>query len=778
MLGLSLGLGLSHGSNIVPVPTQSFDFTGGVIPSGLTYSRASTATYRDDDGILQTAAINTPRFQDGGIFIERSGVNYSRALSVWSATRTTQTADADTAPDGTETAVSIVPTTLSGTHFIAETLTVPATDEQFTFSMFIKENGYYRGQLYVQTTASDIARFAFNLQDLTFESFNTVGAPTNYTTKIEAYADGWYRISFSFNMNIAGTSLTTRLYVYDNDGAFNFTGDGTSGLLVYGPQLEVGSDPDSNTGYQYHLVSSYIPVSDSSDVTRAVDVLYANDIQGAPAMSVLMDFTITNIFQSTVQPYFYYALTDSNSAVVAARNRNDDYERLRVLVKDSDSVSNDLRLAGGAYAEPGFRSVFGLSYDTINLTRYYFNEGGVNSDTTLTADNITVDEFYRVYLMCSQNTTNSAYGVLRSAKFWNTPLPPTTLIKASWLRQDPDLICISAGQSLEDFKYTLDNRLGWKAYVDTSRNYYGDKVAFYNGATGGSAALKSSIGTSNYWVNDDDPDNLVLDGDAWLTWLEIAERGVRPDIVIIAQGEADAASMTDDTKKEEWKDAWRFIQAGMKQATGNSGIRFYWQGIGLRNTASLAGTQRIRQGQFELCQEESNNKMAGFGYDQLTADGTHLVDAGNAVASTRLIRRIADIEGKTVTGSTIGPQITAVSRSGATVTVTLTHDAGTNFTPTTAIKGFAFFDDSSEIVVSAAVRTDETTITLTLASTPSGSVQTLYYIYGTANGYIDDLVQADLDAIVHDNSDDAMPLVPAQFEDSGSGFANIFGVIL
>lgn len=63
-------------------PKRIFNFMAG-IPPGFTFGRGSTATYFDSSGILQTAAINEPRFDYGspgsttlqGLFIESSATN-------------------------------------------------------------------------------------------------------------------------------------------------------------------------------------------------------------------------------------------------------------------------------------------------------------------------------------------------------------------------------------------------------------------------------------------------------------------------------------------------------------------------------------------------------------------------------------------------------------------------------------------------------------------------------------------------------------------------------
>ena len=62
--------------------------------------------------------------------------------SSWPLRRATQTTSAGTAPDGTNTAVSIVPTVDNNTHRIDQNPAGLATSTEYTFSVYGKQNGY------------------------------------------------------------------------------------------------------------------------------------------------------------------------------------------------------------------------------------------------------------------------------------------------------------------------------------------------------------------------------------------------------------------------------------------------------------------------------------------------------------------------------------------------------------------------------------------------------------------------------------------------------------
>lgn len=171
------------------------------------------------------------------------------------------------------------------------------------------------------------------------------------------------------------------------------------------------------------------------------------------------------------------------------------------------------------------------------------------------------------------------------------------------------------------------------------------------------------------------------------------------------------------------------------------------------NTPSM---QRIRDFYIELIEEYSWIHRLPDIYDIDLFDAVHHTDAGIVTHATRMGRKMANIAGASLTGVD-GPSITNVTRSGLTVTVTATHDAGTDFqTVVGNIQGFVFHDDANPITISAAVKTSPTTFELTLDSLPSGQ-EILYY------GHDAMLDITDLTKVLRDNATPAMALQLKKF---------------
>ena len=223
------------------------------------YSRASTGTYFNASGVLTSAAVNEPRFdhvlENGvwvskGLLVEEQRTNlstYSEDFTTgWTALRATVTANSIAAPDGNQTADKIVATATGFDHNIFKTLTLSGTH---SISVFAKSAGYNYLAIGFNNTNSNQAAY-FNLSNGTISS-----NPTSGTAAITFVGDGWYRCSLSIS------NPAYQMFMPSQDGStFLFTGDGSSGIYLWGAQIESGAFP-----------TSYIPTV-STSVTRSADV--------------------------------------------------------------------------------------------------------------------------------------------------------------------------------------------------------------------------------------------------------------------------------------------------------------------------------------------------------------------------------------------------------------------------------------------------------------------------------------------------------------------------
>lgn len=150
-------------------------------------------------------------------------------------------------------------------------------------------------------------------------------------------------------------------------------------------------------------------------------------------------------------------------------------------------------------------------------------------------------------------------------------------------------------------------------------------------------------------------------------------------------------------------------------------------------------------------------------HDSLAAGdySIHVSDAGAPVFGTRLGLSALVAMGLAAAGTNRGPTIASVKRVTTTkLNVTITHHAGSDFSPTTGITGFRVLDNGTPVTVSNAARLSPTIVRLTLASALTGAVgtTTVEHAYG---------MNPDVSAPLVDNSANTLPLEQAL----ASGFA-------
>ena len=156
--------------------------------------------------------------------------------------------------------VDVVESALNESHFMYSGTTYPVSiGNDYTYSVFAKKNENNFVQVVMSSVAFSITAYA-NF-DLLNGIIGTVGTGT--TAKIESFSDDWYRLSVTHAQTGDGTHNSFIALADSATMSRNASrlGDGTSGVYIYGAQLEQGS-----------YATSYIPTSgQSGGVTRVKD---------------------------------------------------------------------------------------------------------------------------------------------------------------------------------------------------------------------------------------------------------------------------------------------------------------------------------------------------------------------------------------------------------------------------------------------------------------------------------------------------------------------------
>jgi len=313
------------------------------------YNATTTTAITNYIPQLLTAPINAPRFdfnpttgESLGLLIEQSSTNlftYSQLFnnSAWAAyvaTNVIITATSNIAPDGTQTAQSLIADTSVGTsHAVRQGVVTTATS--YACSVYAKANQL--NQIFIREGNYTGAYSTFNLTAGTVTS-NVLGGVGSIT----AVGNGWYRCT----LVLTATANTSRFDIgvlpnsWVSGNALTWTGDGYSGIYIWGAQLEALAFP-----------TSYIATT-SAQVTRASDNATMTGTNfsswyNASQSSLYMDFDIG---------YYVSGLGGTNQGLVCFGTQ-----------------SNRILTYVGNYAS---RPITGQLYDGTTSTAIALNLGG------------------------------------------------------------------------------------------------------------------------------------------------------------------------------------------------------------------------------------------------------------------------------------------------------------------------------------------------------------------------------------------------------------------
>jgi hypothetical protein len=246
------------------------------------FSRASTGYAQTLAGTLVNFGSGVPRITNKGLLVEDARTNLllqsqTLATAPWIPFQSSITADATAAPDGTTTADKLVEdTTAASTHFHQQIVNLTASVQ--TFSIYAKAAERTQTSIFVPTTAFADATFRTASFDLTGAG-TVLSVTASATASIEALAGGWYRCILNVPATLAvAANIQYGMLVANNP---TYTGNGTSGLFLWGAQVEAAATH-----------SSYITTT-TVTVTRPLDSTSLTSPSVAYPLSVYTEFNRT-----------------------------------------------------------------------------------------------------------------------------------------------------------------------------------------------------------------------------------------------------------------------------------------------------------------------------------------------------------------------------------------------------------------------------------------------------------------------------------------------------
>ena len=266
-------------------PTLNLNFAGSrTLDPRITFTRTQTtsngSTYMGRDGLIKYAGPDEPRFdhryvngeiESLGLLVEESRSNYVRYseeldnTSLWGRNGVGISTNATISPTGELTAEKIIdaPGVAGNQHWLRIRATGLSTTGTYTASTYLKFDPTNSNTRHLGLTITDAETGGSSYSAVVI---STSGTPTvtssgfaDTSAGITTLPNGWYRAHLTFTNVGVTNELSLRLVLLTNSNSTVYDSDGSSGVYVWGAQLEQGAFP-----------TSYIP-TEGSTKTRTTD---------------------------------------------------------------------------------------------------------------------------------------------------------------------------------------------------------------------------------------------------------------------------------------------------------------------------------------------------------------------------------------------------------------------------------------------------------------------------------------------------------------------------
>jgi len=346
---------------------------------------------------------NPTTFESLGLLIEEQRTNlllYSEQFdnASWTKNNSSITANTVIAPDGALTGDKLVEDTATASHLVL-TPAVVVSGSLYTYSTYIKR-AERRYALMAVLTAFPTTAIQIDLDTGTVST--GTGSPLN--AFCVPAGNGWFRCGFSI---AATSSVGGQFNIYASENGLwssrSYTGDGYSGIYIWGTQVELGA-----------FATSYIPTV-ASQVTRAADAAsmtgtnfssWYNQAEGSFYASVVLSQTPTQL----------------NSQIIFVASDNTTSNRVIVSLGSGSSGNiNALVTTGGvtqAQTTNGSLSTAG-AYQYANAYKVNDFASVANGGVAATDTSGTIPVVDRLYLgVNSSGTTTSLTATIRKIAYY------------------------------------------------------------------------------------------------------------------------------------------------------------------------------------------------------------------------------------------------------------------------------------------------------------------------------------------------------------------------
>lgn len=248
----------------------------------LTFSRASNATRVNSSGLVEKVRTNLFAYSN----------EFDNAY--WTKPQAS-VVSGQPDPNGGTAAFKLVEDTSTNFHWLLKSGPITGAGE-YGLSIFAKP----AGRNYIAVGNASLGEYAyFNLSNGTI-----VSSHPNAVGKIEAVGNGFYRCSVTL---LTSSSAATGFFISTDGSTISYTGDGTSGLFIFGAQLENG------------VTTDYIATTTTAVSVGPVSGLPRLDYSGgASCPSLLLEPQRTNLV--TFSEQINDASWNKNSCTISANS--------------------------------------------------------------------------------------------------------------------------------------------------------------------------------------------------------------------------------------------------------------------------------------------------------------------------------------------------------------------------------------------------------------------------------------------------------------------------
>jgi hypothetical protein len=318
------------------------------------FTRASTATRVNKQGLIEVVKSNVPRIDytdtsDGVLLLENAATNllsYSEdfSQSYWTKGDSSIVSNNAISPDGSLNASKFVENTSNSAHRILNGSGLSVSGN-VSMSVFAKKGG----RNFIRLTNNNLVGAFFDLNNGV-----VLGVSSGISAKIENFGNDWYRCSIT-QTGVAAERLI--VYLSNNGIDTSYQGDGTSGVYLFGSQLEVGN------------VSSYIPTQGSA-TTRVAETANGagnsevfNDSEGVLFADVISNGGTTDGYISISD------LTTNNRLAIRIGYNNSNKVSLFMVSNGGSAEFEEFYDVGSL----GFRNFnkFALKYKVNNVSLFF-----------------------------------------------------------------------------------------------------------------------------------------------------------------------------------------------------------------------------------------------------------------------------------------------------------------------------------------------------------------------------------------------------------------------